>query len=103
MYTEKGGEESSNSDCSQILGCEVPVQSLELVEGQHDAQEIDQDPEGIENVVTIWTLMIDKVLEYDSLKQNRFSPVQEDKKVDEYDHQHWQLELHSEMWVQGLL
>ena len=44
-----------------------------------------------------------KVLEYDLLDQNKYSPVQEDKKVDEYDHQHWQLELHSEMWVQGLL
>ena len=71
MYTEKGGEESSNSDRSQILGGKVPVESLELVEGQHDAQEVDQDPEGIENIVTIWTLMVDKVLGY-SMTANYF-------------------------------
>ena len=56
LYTEKGGKESCNSDCCKILGGEVPVESLELVEGQHDTQKVDQDPEGIQNIMTIWTL-----------------------------------------------
>ena len=64
LYTEKGGKESCNSDCCKILGGEVSVESLQLVEGQHDTQKVDQDPEGIQNIMTIWTLSVIIQLRY---------------------------------------
>ena len=57
LNTEKRSEEPSNSDSSKVLGGEVSVESLELVQCQHDAEQVDQDPESIEDIVTIRTLV----------------------------------------------
>ena len=44
LDTEKRGEETSNPDSSKVLGGEVTVESLELVQCQHNTEQIDQDP-----------------------------------------------------------
>ena len=80
LYTEKGGKESCNSDSCKILGGEVPVESLELVEGQHDAQKVDQDPEGIEDVMTIWTLRVE-LYNWESNKPKGIKVAKEDLRL----------------------
>ena len=57
LDTEKRGEETSNPDSSKVLGGEVTVESLELVQCQHNTEQIDQDPQSIENIVPIRTLV----------------------------------------------
>ena len=38
LNTEKRGEQPGNSHCSQVLGREVSVEPLKLVQGQEDAK-----------------------------------------------------------------
>ena len=56
LNTEQRCEQSGNSDRGQVLGCEVSVEPLELVQGQEDAEQVDHDPQSVQDVVTIWTL-----------------------------------------------
>ena len=56
LNAEQGGEETRDPDGGEVLGGEVPVEAPELVEGEHDAQEVDQDPERVEDVVPVRTL-----------------------------------------------
>ena len=56
LNTQKWSEEPGNSDRGQVLGCKVPVEPLELVKGQEDTQQVDHDPQSVQDVVTIWTL-----------------------------------------------
>ena len=56
MNAEERCEETSDSDCSEVLCGEISVKSLQLIQRQHDAEKIYQDPQSIENVVPIWTL-----------------------------------------------
>ena len=34
----------------------LPVQLVEVEDGEKDAEEVDQDPDGIQHIVTIWSL-----------------------------------------------
>ena len=56
LNTEERGEEAGDSDRGEVLGGEVPVQPLELVEGQEDAEQVDHDPERVQDVMPVWTL-----------------------------------------------
>ena len=56
LNTEKRGEEPGNSNCGQVLGREVSVEPLELVQGQEDAEQVDHDPKSVKDIVSIWTL-----------------------------------------------
>ena len=56
LNAEQRGEETRDPDGGEVLGGEVPVEAPELVEGEHDAQEVDQDPERVEDVVPVRAL-----------------------------------------------
>ena len=58
LNAEQRGEETRDPDGGEVLGGEVPVEAPELVEGEHDAQEVDQDPERVEDVVPVRALNI---------------------------------------------
>ena len=61
LNTEQRCEEAGNSNRSQVLGCEVSVEPLELVQGQEDTQQVDHDPQSVQDVVTIRTLQKEKL------------------------------------------
>ena len=56
LNTQKRGEQPGNSHCGQVLGREVSVEPLELVQGQEDAEQVDHDPQSVQDVVSIRTL-----------------------------------------------
>ena len=37
-------------------GNKEPVQLVEVEDGEEDAEKVDQDPDGIQHIVTIWSL-----------------------------------------------
>ena len=39
-----------------LLVCELPVQSVELLDNEEHAENVDQDPEHVEDVVPVRTL-----------------------------------------------
>ena len=41
---------------------EIDPSEGDLVEGEGDAQQVDQDPEGVEDVMTVWTLQMVMVM-----------------------------------------
>lgn len=61
LNTEKRGEEPGNSNCGQVLGRKVSVEPLELVQGQKDAEQVDHDPQSVQDIVSIWTLEEKKI------------------------------------------
>ena len=45
-----------NSQCFDVGLCEVSVEFPEVVDCEHDAHDIDEDPDGIEDIVSVGTL-----------------------------------------------
>ena len=52
----KGGEERHHPDCFQVRGGEVLVELMQVVHGEGQAEEVDQDPEEVQDIVPVWTL-----------------------------------------------
>ena len=48
-----------NSQSLDVGLGEVLVELPQVEDGQHDAEEIDQDPDSIEDIVSVWTLILD--------------------------------------------
>ena len=71
LNAEQRGEETRDPDGGEVLGGEVPVEAPELVEGEHDAQEVDQDPERVEDVVPVRALNINTTRGGPRTKQTR--------------------------------
>ena len=79
---------------------EVLVQLPQVEDGQHDAEEIYQDPDGIENIVSVGTL---EMSDWDDISPwlLLFLPELEDKMVHPSQPQRLLLEHHWEKLVQG--
>ena len=111
LDAEKRCEKTSNSDRCKVLSSEISIKSFQLIERKHDAEQIYQNPQSIEDVVPIRSLCKyyvfcsnSKILLIFTL-QILFSvdkPGPKGMMVDEYERRHLPQELHSEMLAPGL-
>ena len=44
-------------------GRQVPVELVQVEHGEHDAEQVDQDPDGVQHVVAVRSLRIDNIVE----------------------------------------
>ena len=56
LQARKRGEERHDPDSLQVRGGEVLVELAQVVHGQRQAQEVDQDPEKVKNIMPVRTL-----------------------------------------------
>jgi len=56
INADECGDQTSDSDCLKVRLAEVLVKLVQVVHGQEDAQQVDEDPQNVQNVVTKRTL-----------------------------------------------
>ena len=56
FFLDSSRKQTMNPQSFNIWLGEVSVKLPQVVYGQHDAEQVDQDPNGIQNIVSIWAL-----------------------------------------------
>ena len=56
MEVGEGGEKGHHSRSLEVRGGEVLVELTQVIHGEGQAEEVDQDPEEVQDIVPVWTL-----------------------------------------------